>query len=68
MTVDRLKRPAIATYINQVEAITSDGVRQGIEAGNLTALSRLATTAPRLQADGDDAGRIAHALQVSYAL
>ena len=45
-----------------------DGVRQGVEAGNLAALSTLATTARRLQADAEDAGRIANALQTKYAL
>jgi len=43
-----------------------DDVRQGVQSGNLGALSTLTTTAQRLQADAEAATRLAAAIQQRY--
>ena len=43
-------------------------VRQGVQSGNLIALSTLTTTAQRLQTDAEEAGRLAAAIQQRYDL
>ena len=45
-----------------------DDVRQGVQSGNLGALSTLTTTAQRLQTDAEEASRLAAAIQQRYAL
>ena len=45
-----------------------DAVRQGVQSGNLGALSTLTTTAQRLQSDADEAQRLAVAVRSRYDL
>ena len=45
-----------------------DAVRQGVQSGNLGALSTLTTTAQRLQTDAEEARRLAAAIQQRYDL
>ena len=45
-----------------------DDVRQGVQSGNLGALSTLTTTAQRRQADAEAAKRLADAIQRRYQL
>ncbi len=43
-------------------------VRQGVQSGNLGALSTLTTTAQRLQTDADAASRLAAAIRQRYGI
>ena len=45
-----------------------DDVRQGVQSGNLGALSTLTTTAQRLQTDAEEVSRLAAAIQQRYQL